>query len=429
MLDINRDFINKAKDLIMEKINDKKVADIFEKCINNTLDTTVKIHDDGTTFIITGDIPAMWLRDSVCQIRPYLLFAKENKGIQKMIEGLIKKHYKLIKIDPYANAFNETANGHGHQNDVTDMLPEVWERKYEVDSLCFSLQLVYLYWRITGKTDHIDNEFVEVANIILDLWKKEQNHEEESDYRFQRLNSRPKNNLERDGLGTKTVYTGMTWSGFRPSDDACVYGYLVPSNMFAYTVLGYLVEMAREVLKDKELANKADVLRNEIEDGIQKYGIVYNEKYGNMYAYEVDGLGNSFLVDDANVPSLLSIPLIGYRKNDDITYMNTRNYILSKDNQYYYEGKYGKGIGSPHTPEGYIWHIALAIEGLTSDDKKEKLDKIMMMKETDGETLFMHESFDPNDPTKFTREWFSWANSMYCELVMDYCGMSFNEIL
>lgn len=426
---INREFISKAREIIIDKIKDEKVADIFEKCMNNTLDTTVKFHEDGTVFIITGDIPAMWLRDSVCQIRPYLLFAKDNKDIRSMIKGLIRKHYKFIKIDPYANAFNESANGMGHQEDITEMLPEVWERKYELDSLCFTIQLVYLYWKITGDSSHIDNEFLEIINIIIDLWELEQNHEENSKYRFNRLNSRARNNLEREGIGTKTKYTGMTWSGFRPSDDACAYGYLVPSNMFAVAVLRYVLEISTEVLKDKDLEKRALKLKEEIEKGIETYGIVHNEKYGDMYAYEVDGFGNSFLVDDANVPSLLSIPLIGYKDNKDDTYVNTRNYILSKDNQYYYEGKYAKGIGSPHTPEGYIWHIALAIEALTSDSKDEKLEKIMMMKNTDGDTYLMHESFDPNDPTIFTREWFSWANSMYCELVMDYCGVRLKDIL
>lgn len=429
MINIDRKFVDSARKIILEKINDEKVADIFENCINNTLDTTIKMTSDGSTFIITGDIPAMWLRDSVCQIRPYLLFARDNKEIQKMISGLIKKHYELIKLDSYANAFNEFANNNGHQDDITEMLPQIWERKYEIDSLCFSLQLVYLYWKITGNVEHINDELKDVINIIIDLWKLEQNHEENSKYRFERRNCPESDTLEREGLGSKTVYTGMTWSGFRPSDDACKYGYLVPSNMFAVVVLDYIVEIATEVMNDIELAGKAKELRDEIEVGISKYAIKTDEKYGQMYVYEVDGLGNTLDVDDANVPSLLSIPMIGYRKNDDEIYKNTRNYILSKDNEYYYEGKYAKGVGSPHTPSGYIWHIALAIEGLTTDDMDKKLEIINMMKNTDADTLFMHESFDPNNPSNFTREWFSWANSMYCELVMDYCGLSIKDLI
>lgn len=429
MININREFVDSAKKIILEKINDEKVADIFQNCINNTLDTTIKMTSDNRTFIITGDIPAMWLRDSVCQIRPYLLFARENKDIQKMISGLINKHYELIKLDPYANAFNEEANNNGHQDDITEMLPQIWERKYEIDSLCFSLQLVYLYWKITGNVEHINDELKDVINIIIDLWKLEQNHEDNSKYRFERRNCPESDTLEREGLGSKTVYTGMTWSGFRPSDDACKYGYLVPSNMFAVVVLKYVVEIASEVMNDIELAYKAKSLLEEIEEGISKYAIKSDEKYGSMYVYEVDGLGNTLDVDDANVPSLLSIPLIGYIGNDNEIYMNTRKYILSKDNEYYYEGKYAKGVGSPHTPSGYIWHIALAIEGLTTDDMEKKLEIINMMKNTDANTLFMHESFDPNNPSEFTREWFSWANSMYCELVMDYCGLSIKDLI
>ena len=117
--------------------SDSKIAVMFENCISNTLQTTIKVLDDGSIFVITGDIPAMWLRDSACQLRPFLFFAKEDPEIADIISGLIQKQMQCIQIDPYANAFNECANGNCWEHDKTDMKPELWERKFEIDSLCF----------------------------------------------------------------------------------------------------------------------------------------------------------------------------------------------------------------------------------------------------------------------------------------------------
>ena len=215
----------------------------------------------------------------------------------------------------------------------------------------------------------------------------------------------------------------MTWSGFRPSDDPCQYGYLIPSNMFAVVVLRYAAEIAETVLQDPSLAEEAKRLGDEIERGIRKYGIVEHPKYGPVFAYETDGLGNYSLMDDANVPSLLSIPYLGYVSADDPLYQNTRRFVLSEDNPYFFKGKAAQGIGSPHTPHRYIWHIALAMEGLTADRPEEKWRLIDLMVRTDAGTGMMHESFDADDPTQFTRKWFSWANMMFCELLLDLCDI------
>ncbi|NMA74934.1 MAG: glycoside hydrolase family 125 protein [Bacteroidales bacterium] len=326
--------------------DDKKLFTMFKNCYTNTLNTTVKRMEDGTTYVITGDIPAMWFRDSTAQLRSYLLLAKEDVEIGDIIEGLIRRQYQYILIDPYANAFNEAPNGRGFQTDQTDMHPWVWERKYEIDSLCYPLQLSYLLWKNTGRKAHFDEVFVKVVHTIIDLWKTEQDHENNSSYRFQRENGRPMDTLTREGKGPLVVPTGMTWSAFRPSDDACTYGYLVPSNMFAVVVLRYVIEIALEVLHDKQLAEKAGLLAKEIHEG----------------------------------------------------------------------------IGSPHTPKNYIWHIALAIQGLTNKDRRYKKEILEKMKNTDGGTNLMHEGFHVDDPKQFTRDWFSWANAMFSELVLDYCG-------
>jgi len=390
------------------------------------LQNTVKIQGDGTTFVLTGDIPAMWLRDSTAQIRPYLFLANENKEIRQLIKGLIERHFQMIHIDPYANAFNEAENNQGHQTDQTDMQPIIWERKYEIDSLCYPVQLSYLYYKITNDTTHFNDTFLTAVEDILNVWETEQNHEKSS-YSFERDTWREEDTLKNDGDGTPVGYTGMTWSGFRPSDDACEYHYLVPANMFAVVVLGYLEEIFTDILPDNQKKERVNKLKNEIDEGIQKYGIVKNEKGNDVYAYEVDGLGNALIMDDANVPSLLSAPYLGYCDFDDPIYQETRSTILSDENPYYYSGTEASGIGSPHTPEEYIWHISLAMEGLTNNDKEEKKRILDLMVETDGGQKSMHEGFHVDDSTHYTREWFSWPNMLFCELMLDYFGYTTKE--
>ena len=401
--------------------DDPKTQRMFEKCFSNTYETTIRSQKDGTTFVITGDIPAMWLRDSTAQVRPYLLLAEVDTNMADLIEGVIAKQISYINHDPYANAFNEESNGNRYHNDKTDMTALMWERKYEIDSLCYPIQLAYLFWKSTGRTSHFNKSFHQAVESILNVWKIEQNHSEHSDYHFERDGCPPQDTLSHEGKGAPVTYTGMTWSGFRPSDDACQYGYLIPSNMFAVVCLRQLAEIAQQVLGDDELTHTALHLADEINQGIQTYGKVDHPKFGTIYAYETDGLGNYNLMDDANVPSLLSLPYLGYCEIDDPTYLNTRAFILSKDNPYYFEGTAAKGIGSPHTPENYIWHIALAIQGMTASNLEERDEILSLFKQTDANQHLMHEGFDVNNPEQYTRPWFSWANSMFSEFLLYYC--------
>lgn len=416
----------KSIESFMDKIN--KSAEehpdwlkIFNGSFLDTLQNTVKILDDGTTYVLTGDIPAMWLRDSTAQIRPYLFLANESEEIRKLIKGLIERHFQMIHIDPYANAFNEEANGAGHQTDDTKMNPIVWERKYEIDSLCYPVQLSYLYYKETKETDHFNETFLKGVEDILTVWETEQRHEN-SPYNFERETWRKEDTLINDGKGSETGYTGMTWSGFRPSDDRCIHHYLVPSNMFAVVVLGYLEEIFTDVLNDEKVVERAKALRIEIEEGIQNHAIVKNKNGDDVYAYEVDGLGNASIMDDANIPSLLSAPYLGFCEKDDPVYQNTRATILSSENPYYYSGTEASGIGSSHTPEDYIWHMSLAMDGLTSETKEEKQKILDIMARTDGGKNVMHEGFHKDDSTQYTREWFSWPNMLFCELMFDYLG-------
>ncbi len=401
-----------------------KLARTFKNAFLNTIDTTIQLTDVGDTFVITGDIPAMWLRDSSAQVHHYLPFVKDDPLLRNIIEGLIARQVKCILLDPYANAFNEIPNGaHCCKDDETEMLDHVWERKYEVDSLCYPIKLCYTYWKESGSTDVFTKDMHKALELIVHLFTTEQQHYGSSNYRFIRREeicppgTVERETLQNDGLGLPVNYTGMTWSGFRPSDDACAFNYLIPSNMFAVVILDYIMEIAQEIYQDNKLYQQAYNLRNEIDLGIRRYGIFHHPVHGPIYAYETDGFGNYNLMDDANCPSLLSIPYLGYKSADDEIYQNTRKFVLSKDNPFYYEGSYAKGIGSPHTPENFIWHISLSMQGLTSNDKAEAEQIIETILNTDGDCELMHEGFDANDPSNFTRPWFAWSNSLFAELV------------
>lgn len=413
-------------DAVCKRLHEMKRDDLallFTKCYPNTLETTVKLLDDGSAFVITGDIHAMWLRDSAAQVHHYLPVAAENEELADIIEKMIRRYAVYVPIDPYANAFNECDNDRGHKEDLTFRSPWVWERKYEVDSLCSVIFIAYKFYKKTGRTAHLDESYRKTLETILDLWETEQYHAEKSPYTFERPNTpRATDTMTRGGKGEPVGYTGMTWSAFRPSDDACIYNYLIPSQMYAVVVLGYLAEIARDVYRDEALALRAEKLRKEIDHGIKTYGTVEHPQYGKIYAYETDGLGNYNLMDDANVPSLLSAPYLGYCPADDPIYQNTRRFILSEDNPYYFSGSVLHGIGSPHTRKGYVWPISLALQGLTSTDPAEIEEILAMLVNSHAGTYYMHESINADNEYQFSRKWFAWANSIFSELVLKYAG-------
>ena len=371
--------INKAKELEeYYNVHYKPLAPLAARCFLNTMETTVKQLEDGSYFVITGDIPAMWLRDSAAQVRPYVKYAAQDRELRDIIEGVIAKQAEFVCLDPYANAFNERADGSGHK-DETENNDHVWERKYEVDSLCAPLYLGHAYWKATGVTGIFTPVYKEMIVRILETFITEQDHSR-SKYFFTRHDCVKTDTLPAGGKGRPVNVTGMTWSGFRPSDDCCKFGYLIPANMMAVTALGYAEEISRDVYGDVELAGRCKALAEEIRDGIMDYGVVNHHKYGRIYAYETDGFGNYNLMDDANSPSLL-------------------------------------GMGSPHTPEGYVWHIGIIMQALTSTDKKEIGNCLEMLADTHAGTNYMHESFNPEEPEEFTRPWFAWANSLFGELL------------
>lgn len=391
----------------------------FITCALNTIETTTERLDDGTTFVFTGDIPALWLRDSSAQVRHYLLLAADLPEVQDLVAGLIRRQMDCILLDPYANAFNKGPTGGGHPGDLTDAQPMVWERKYEVDSLCYPLDLAWQFWKRSGVTSVFDDAWRSAVRTVAALFRAEQRHLEDSPYRFERPHVVQSDTLRNQGRGMPVNYTGMTWSGFRPSDDACEFGYLIPANMFAVVALRRTAEILRTVCQDAALATELESLAEEIDHGIQMYGTVLHPVYGKVYAYETDGFGNHNLMDDANVPSLLSIPYLGYAPADDPVVQATRRFVLSRDNPYFEQGSRAQGIGSPHTPPGYVWPIGLAMQGLTSTDQQERLALIAMLRDCDAGTGLMHESFHPDRPEEFTRPWFAWANTLFAELLIE----------
>ena len=409
----------KKADELEEKM--KKIfpslAPLAKQCFLNTIETTTEELPDGGYFVITGDIPAMWLRDSAAQLKPYLKYASEDEDLKKILKGVIAKHAFYVSLDPYSNAFNAVPTKDAW-HDNTDFEHElIWERKYEVDSLCAPIYLSYEYYKTTNDKEIFTDEFLRMLETIAEHFTKEQHHKDNSTYFFDRENASASDTLPFGGYGRPVNFTGMTWSGFRPSDDSCIFNYLIPSNMMAVVAMKRAAEMAEEGFGNKALAEKCKKLSEEINDGIQNYGTCLHPKYGKIYAYETDGFGNYNLMDDANSPSLMSAPYLGYCDKDDEIYQNTRRFILSKDNPYYYEGKAAKGVGSPHTPKNSIWHIGLTMQIITSSDREEILSCLKMLSETHAGTNFMHESFNVDDPSIFTRTWFAWANTLFAQML------------
>ncbi|MBD5632880.1 MAG: glycoside hydrolase family 125 protein [Candidatus Eremiobacteraeota bacterium] len=371
--------------------------------INTSRQATVAA--DGTAYVKTGDIPAEWLRDASAQVRPYLFFAKSDMAVATLLRGIIAREGKYLAADPYANAFTIDYR--------------VWEEKFELDSLAYPIVLAWSYWKATGDSSVFTGDESNGFDKALETMEREQDHGHNSKYTHRELRD------ESGNAGPNPVaYTGMIWTGFRPSDDACKYNYLIPSEMMAVVALGDLEEIERAVYRNLLKSNRAKTLRAEVQDGIQKYGEVFTPNYGYVYAYEVDGLGHQTLMDDANIPSLLSAPYFGYTKPSSFVYRNTRKFLLSKDDPYYYVGSVARGIGSAHTSDGQVWPLALIMQGLTSTSDSERRDVLSQLLASDPGDHLLHESFDPNDPRKFTRADFGWPNALFSEFVMtDFSGV------
>lgn len=411
-----------AKIVEMKKtIKDEEIAWLFENCFPNTLDTTVTYNFIGgkpDTFVITGDIKAMWLRDSSAQVWPYLDFIKKDNNLKDLIAGVINRQTKCILIDPYANAFNDGPGDSQWKNDITEMKPDLHERKWEIDSLCYPIRLAYGYWKTTNDVSVFDDDWKFAMKLVLKTFKEQQRKDGKGPYRFMRETAWATDSLPLGGYGNPVNPVGLIVSSFRPSDDATIFPFLVPSNYFAVVSLRQLAEIFTYVIKDKTFADECTSLADEIEEALSKYAVTEHLNFGKIFPYEVDGFGNQLFMEDANIPSLLSLPYLKAISLDDDIYNNTRKFLFSKNNPYYFEGKAGNGIGGPHAGLGKIWHLSVIMRGLTSTHENEIVDCIKLLKSSHANTGFMHESFDKDDAAKFTRPWFAWANTLFGEFIL-----------
>ena len=415
------DAVEKKIQEIKSMLKNPYLAWMFENCFPNTLDTTVhfrELNGKPDTFVYTGDIHAMWLRDSGAQVWPYVQLANEDEKLKDMLEGVIRRQFMCINIDPYANAFNDGPVGGDWQSDMTDMKKELHERKWEIDSLCYPIRLAYHYWQVTGDASIFDAVWMEAIANVVKTFKEQQRKDGVGPYRFQRRTERALDTLNNNGNGAPVKPVGLIVSSFRPSDDATTLQFLVASNFFAVTSLRKAAQILTEVNKNETLAKECTDLAMEVETALKKYATYNHPKFGTIYAFEVDGFGNHLLMDDANVPSLLAMAYLGDVDIDDPIYQNTRRFVWSDSNPYFFKGKAGEGIGGPHVAYDMVWPMSIMMKAFTSQCDEEIKQCVEMLMRTDAGTGFMHESFHKDDPKVFTRAWFAWQNTLFGELII-----------
>jgi meiotically up-regulated gene 157 (Mug157) protein len=412
---------------VQSSIGNKELAWMFGNCFPNTLDTTVDfevVNGRPDTYVITGDIDAMWLRDSSSQVWPYLPLMQEDPPLQQLIAGVINRQTRCILLDPYANAFYKNPSKVSEwKSDFTDMKPGVHERKWEVDSLCFTIRLAYGYWQASKDTSPFDDTWRDAIAKIVQTFREQQRKEDQGPYHFMRRTEFQTDTVPGHGYGNPAKPVGMIFSMFRPSDDATIFPFLVPANFFAVVSLRQAAEMLEQIRQDTTLAGQCRALADEVEQALNQFAVVHHAKLGKVYAYEVDAFGDYYCIDDGNVPSLLSLPYLGAVKAHDKIYKATRHLVLSDANPYYCQGKAANGPGGPHVGIHMIWPLGLIVQGLTSTSDQEIRDCLVTLQKTHAGTGFMHEAFNQDDPTKFTRSWFAWANTIFGELMLK----TFNE--
>ncbi|KAI1172091.1 glycoside hydrolase family 125 protein [Nemania sp. FL0916] len=433
--------IDEMKDLV----KDPDLFRLFENTFPNTLDTTISwkgFANNGTeeelTFVTTGDIVAMWLRDSANQLRSYKSLLKANsstESLASLFRGAINLQSRYIISNPYCNAFQPPSesglppvdNSAADTDNVTPSYNKdfVFECKYELDSISAFLQLSSDYYEKTKDTQFFGKfQWVKAVQTILDVAEgllvgtyADDGSVNSSPYKFQRTTTAGTETLTNSGIGNPVKSgTGLVRSAFRPSDDATIYQLFIPANMQFSSYLGKCATIMKAL--DADVAKQMSSLSNSVKNGIEKHGKVTHAKFGEIYAYEIDGFGSSNLMDDANVPSLLSAPILDFLDASDKTYQNTRKFVLSTWNPYYMHGPVINGTGGPHVGPGMAWPMSIITELLTSDNDNEILTGLhTLVSSTDGLGL-IHESVNTFDASKWTRQWFSWANGLFGEMLL-----------
>lgn len=414
--------IEEAIRLTRSEIADQELAWMFENCFPNTLDTTVGFEQTAEgpdTFVITGDIDAMWLRDSTAQVWPYLPYLQSDEKLRLLVAGLIHRQMKCILLDPYANAFyKDMRRASEWQSDQPSPIAGVHERKWEIDSLCYPIRLTNEYLRLTGDTSVLNTDWQQSMRVILKTFKVEQRLDGTSPYRFIRKTTTMIDAPPFEGTSRPIKPVGLIASAFRPSDDSTLFPFLIPSNLFAVQSLRQLSDIFSNRLSDKAFAQECQTLAIDVQAAIDEHAIVRHPVYGEIYAYEVDGFGNVYFSDDANVPSLMSLAYLGIHRPDDPLYQRTRQFLLSEHNPYFLRGKAGEGQASPHTGKSRIWPMGIILRAMTSTSDAEIVQSLRYLKNTHAGTGFMHESFDKDNPSQYSRDWFAWANTLFGELIV-----------
>ena len=414
--------VERTIETIRARIGNKELAWMFENCFPNTLDTTVDFQVvDGRpdTYLVTGDIDAMWLRDSAAQVWPYLPLMKNDSNLQQLVAGVINRQTRCILKDPYANGFyKDDSKVSRWKSDLTDMKPGVHERKWELDSLCYPIRLAYHYWKASNDRAPLDATWRQAILLMLQTFREQQRKTGPGPYRFQRRTEVPGDTLAGGGYGPPAKPVGLIYSMFRPSDDATVFPFLVPSNYFAVVSLRQAAELLTQIHHDQETANQCRALADEVEAALREYAVVMHEKYGRILPYEIDGYGNSYCLDDPGYPSLLSLPYLDAVGPGDPLYLNTRRFVLSDSNPYYVIGKAASGPGGPHVGRDMVWPLGLIMQALTSTDDQEVRQCLVTLQKTHAGKGFIHEAFNKDDSDAFTRPWFAWANSLFGELIL-----------
>lgn len=374
-----------------------KLQNLYKTAYDEAISRHAIVQQDGTTFVSTGDIDAEWLRDSSAVVKPYIGLSLTDPEVRRTLRGVVARQARYILLDPYANAFTIDYR--------------VSERKFEMDSLLYPIWFSYLYWKSSGDRSIFTPQVQRAFERVMATLRVEQHHATRSKYRHPQLAG---------GVGSPVGYTGLVWTGFRPSDDPARYQYNIPDNMFAVVVLRDLTEIEHSVYRNNKVAENSWGLGIEIQRAIEQYGQVNVPPFGRIYAYEIDGRGHDNLMDDANIPSLLSMPYYGYMSNRDSVYKATRAFVLSDRNPFFYQGKYASGIGSPHTPRGYVWPLSLVMQALTSSDQSE-IDRLLTyIAASDTGDHRLHESFNANWPEAYTRDDFAWPNALFAELMISH---------
>jgi len=352
------------------------------------------LEDDATTYVQTGDIPAMWLRDSSAQTIPYIRYQAVYPVLRARFAGVIERNARNVLTDPYANALD--ADYH------------VWERKWEVDSPAWTVILAWVYWRATRDRTVFTPDLHRALQTIVAAYACEQRHRTCSHYVY------PYHVYTNEAY---SAGTGLIWGAFRPSDDPVQYRFNIPQNAMAVVALRDIEPLALDGYGDTGLASRARALGASVQVGVERYGRYFDtRRHAWMYAYETDGYGRYNLMDDANIPNLTTLPYIDWCSAFDPTYLATRKFTLSMDNPFFFSGRYAQGLGSPHTPYGYVWPLGIIGRALTSTSSSEVADAITTLAETDGESGLIHESFYPDGYWRYTRPEFGWANALGAEL-------------